>query len=254
MTDQITIPTEEVKAFAYHILEKCKTRLLEEGFMPRACWAFTTADKVPENPAGGTEFHRLEHNVPAGTPLDQTNAIIVIDLHDTPSSLITMVTTIEPKVLPIIELLRAAGPKFGLDQSRADHHMARALMQVLDADAGDIVAKYLKTMLTRLEAYAIVHMSEVWTILESKKKRSELPRSLADAPESIEALAVMWQTADEPGEHISIPFFREGGEKGKGKITGFGEMKVGNNAEASGRLMNLLRKPAKVIKFERPAS
>ncbi len=93
MADDITIPTDDVKRFAYFLLDEAQKRLRADGDLPRLCWALTTADKVPENSPVGTKFERIETNN-EGVPADQTAAVVVLDLSDSPSTLLTMISIV----------------------------------------------------------------------------------------------------------------------------------------------------------------
>ena len=235
------VPVEEVKNFAQHIVEESKKSLLEKGYLARVLWLFSTADKLPDSK--WIETHNLpsENNPPPGKPKDETTMILAVDMSPGAEGLLGMLLVLFPKFEDDLAFLRSVAPPH-LTEGQKSMAILKGFMQVSGMNDGDILARYMAYMVKKVGAYAYVHQAETWWVeAKSDEERKKLPKSLAEYDGRREAIGILWETYDQ-GEMISIPFLREGGKVGEGKITEFLEPRISKGNEAQGRLVNLLRK------------
>src|SRR5512144_1861725 len=94
------VSVEMVKDFAATLVNNAKETLLEKGWLPRLCWVFTTADKVPQS-TGYLEMHHVPS--PEGTespenPRDpNSTAVTILDLNPNDNGHVGMLAAIDPK-------------------------------------------------------------------------------------------------------------------------------------------------------------
>lgn len=141
----------------------------------------------------------------------------------------------------------------------------------------DVTASFIKVMSERTKALAVMHVSESWSLTapvefqqrwahvstladgpdkereiqlmmdDAEKWKHSLPKNWSTTPESKEILSSTLECKAPPlRRRVEIPFTREGGKKGEGKVGGWGEPVViqdtGKQGESliRGRMTNFL--------------
>jgi hypothetical protein len=235
MNEPCLMTTEDVKQSATEALEMGKKILLEEGHVTRHACLFTlpgAEQKLPENMKIEMEERTTKN---AGVPKEELSLCVILDLDPTSQDALGIITELYPDMKPLLGLLFTIGEKIVPDVEKRKAHLAESWMEANKVRPHELVGIFFKHMLKKLEAYAYVHVSETWHISTPTKERDH--KYLEDDPNADEALMVTWETKD-GGEMMIVPFTRE--ERNKGKVMGFGELKVFPMSETGGRLSSLL--------------
>lgn len=236
------VTTEEVKKFAYRALETSKKALMEGKIIPRTCYIFSSNDVVRE-----TELPPFFELLQKGGDVEEDGtAVLLVDLNCTPDNYLNMACYLHPELHEKIAALVQFGQEVKLNDDLITKAVATALQQSGLSD-GQVANEFMARMIELLKSYAYVHVSESWHVHRKMKPgqtreeaREELDGPPSEQPDREEGLSVYWETLD-GGEHLTVPFQREGGKVDEGKVISFGEMFTASSKDLQGNLVHLLK-------------
>jgi len=232
------VSIQEIKDFTAKLLEECKKRIVADGHIPRICYVFSSADKVPDS-----------NEAMKAIPLDEKSnkdpnacAITLIDLQPDENGLVNMLRILNPRFSEAYPELAELGKKMGVDEDAIPRHVLNAFFVATGGKENDIIAAYMKLMIKKMDAYAYVHQSETWAVsMSHEEDRKNFSRDLSKDPRSEEAICVSMETFEYTEMH-TVRFHRT--ERNTGQVTGFEEtqsLRTGDGNEIRGRLHGILR-------------
>lgn len=239
------VSVETVKDFAADLVKNARETLLEKGWLPRLCWVFTTADKVPDS-NGFLEMHHLPNpqntKAPENVKDPNATAITILDLNPNDSGLVGMLTALDPKFGEVLPEFLTMGKMMGVDPERIPRHLVNAWCTATNNRPQDITSIYMKHMIKKMEAYAYIHQSESYFKEYNNEKDAKHHGDLSQDLTSREGFVVSLETHSY-AQITTVLFTRT--ERDKGKVVSFDEPKTMSTDEKGatigGRLHGILR-------------
>jgi hypothetical protein len=239
---EVDLTEEMVQSFAEMTLEHCKEELLGNGCVLRKLAVFCSILSVLKNKDSllfkqvDFEFREVKvMDVSAMAANPGNSALVILDLNPSEEGLLRMYMHFHPQARPLILACLATAEISGVPKDMASKMILKKTMEANGvAHEGWFATQFMRHVIQKLEAYAYVHSSEVWTAV-SKDQDTVAPR-LEDEPTATEALMISTETR-RGQRSIMLPFTRS--ERGTGKVVGFGEPQI--HTDMQGPMTNILK-------------
>lgn len=235
-TEEVTKTVlEEIQKFAQIILEKAKENLIQDGFLQRVCFLF--CDEKNANIEGATRIEQIYPRSADPSTAEQVVGVVVLDLSPNDWGLLDMISQSSEGAKEAIATGVNISQAFGVSDKDTAKQLLDTFKNVFDVSPQDIIAKYIRHMVKKTQAYGLIHVSEGWALLDATERKS---KSLAEDPNSVEV--IMLNVQAKGFQSLTTVVF-ERTERDTGKVVGFKEPKVSTSrdgTELAGRLANLI--------------